>query len=99
MFILNLLISIYFLLNVAGVFAIALWSLSNAEYDKRDILFYPLLIESLSEKINKAGVVIATSFISLFLAPAITFYFITLIFVGLIYLFCKGFIKIFERKD
>ncbi len=99
MFISNLFISIYLLLNIVGIYVITICSAFNAEYDKRNILFYPLLIDSLGENLNKAGIIIATIFISLFLAPAITLYFVGLIFVGLGHLFTKGFIKIFKRKD
>jgi hypothetical protein len=97
--ILTVFLTIWGLLNVSGVFVIAISSAINAEYDKRDLLFYPLLIGTLSEKLNKAGVIIATSFISLFFAPAIIFYFTAFVFVSLIYLFCKGFEKLFRKKD
>jgi hypothetical protein len=97
--ILTVFLTIWGLLNISGLFAIAISSAMNAEYDKLDLLFYPLLIGTLSEKLNKAGVIIATAFISLFFAPAIIFYFTSLIFVGIIYLFCKGFEKLFRKKD
>jgi hypothetical protein len=99
MSILIVFLTIWGLLNISGLFAIAISSAMNAEYDKLDLLFYPLLIGTLSEKLNKAGVIIATAFISLFFAPAIIFYFTSLIFVGIIYLFCKGFEKLFRKKD
>jgi hypothetical protein len=90
---------IWGLLNVSGIFIIAISSAMNAEYDKLDLLFYPLLIGTLSEKLNKIGVIIATTFVSLFFAPAIIFYFTSLIFVGIIYLVCQGFVKLFKKKD
>ena len=97
--ILTAFLAIWGLLNVAGLFVIPINSALNAEYEKRNILFYPLLIGSLSEKLNKIGVIIATTFVSLFFAPAIIFYFTSLIFVGIIYLVCQGFIKLFKKKD
>ena len=97
--ILTVFLTIWGLLNASGVFVIAISSAINAEYNKRDLLFYPLLIGTLSEKLNKIGVIIATTFISLFFAPAIIFYFTSLIFVGIIYLACQGFVKLFKKKD
>lgn len=96
---LTVFLTIWGLINTSGVFVIAISSAMNAEYDKRDLLFYPLFIGTLSEKLNKAGVIIATSFISLFFAPAIIFYFICMSFAGLVYLLYKGFVKLFRKKD
>lgn len=82
-----------------GAIAIVANCISNSEYDKRNLLFWPLLISYLREKLNKAGTVIATIFISIFFAPAIIVYFVAGSFVGLIYLVCMGFCKLFKRKD
>lgn len=90
----------YALMNVpAAVIVITALCINESEYNKRNLLFWPLLINSLPEKLNRAGTIIATTFISIFFAPAIIVYFVVGSFVGLIYLICMGFVKLFKRKD
>ena len=67
--------------------------------EKRALLFWPLLISSLREKLNAAGTIIATVFISIFFAPAVMAYFVVGSLVGVVYLGCVGFIKLFRRKN
>jgi hypothetical protein len=88
-------------LQIPSTVVISAQCISNLEYyeDKRVLLFWPLLVWSLREKLTTAGTVIATIFISILFAPAIVVYFIIGSFVGLIYLICTGFVKLFKRKD
>ncbi len=71
----------------------------GAKHDKLNLLFWPLLVNSLCKKLNKIGTVIATLFISIFFAPAIITYYMAGGFVGLVYLGYIGFYKLFKRKD
>lgn len=97
---LEVLIMFYALMNVpvASVIVTAL-CINESEYNKCNLLFWPLLVNSLQEKLNKTGTIVATIFISIFFAPAIIVYFVVGSLVGLIYLVCKGFCKLFKRKD
>jgi hypothetical protein len=96
-------IPLYFwmLLQVPAAIVIFAQCISNIDYyiDKRVLLFWPLLTWSLQENLNVAGTIIATVFISVFFLPAIIVYFIIGSFIGLIYLICIGFVKLFKRKD
>ncbi len=75
--------------------------ISNLEYyeDRRVLLFWPLLVWSLREKLTKAGTAIATIIISVLFAPAIVAYFVVGSLGGLIYLTCTSFCELFKRKD
>lgn len=100
MIVLQILLFFWVLFNVPiGVSVIAANCITNSGYDKRNLLFWPLLINFLREKLNKAGIIIATIFISAFFAPAIISYFVVGSCVGLIYLVCNGFYKLFKRRD
>lgn len=96
-------IPLFFWIMFQGVAAvvIAVQCISNLEYyeDKRVLLFWPLLVWSLRETLSKLGTVIATLFISIFFAPAIIAYLVIGSAVGLVYLICTSFCKLFKRKD
>lgn len=87
--------------QIPAAIVITVQCISNLEYydDKRVLLFWPLLVWSLREKLTIIGTTIATIFISILFAPAIVFYFIVGSVGGLIYLICTGFCKLFKRKD
>jgi hypothetical protein len=98
--VLEALIMFYALMNIpVATIVITTLCINESEYNKLNLLFWPLLINSLREKLNKTGTIIATVFISIVFAPAIIAYFVVGSFVGLIYLACKGFYKLFKRKD
>lgn len=100
MIVLEILFLFYTLLNIpAGAIVIAVQCCENAEYGPSNFLFWPLLVSSLREKLNIPGTIIATTFISIFFAPAITLYFISGSIVGLIYLACTSFVKLFKRRN
>ena len=87
--------------QIPATVVVTVQCISNLEYyeDKRVLLFWPLLVWSLREKLTKTGTAIATIFISVLFAPAIVVYFIVGSAGGLIYLICTGFCKLFKRKD
>jgi hypothetical protein len=87
--------------QIPSAIVIVVQCISNLEYyeDKRVLLFWPLLVWSLREKLTKTGTAFATTFISVLFAPAIVVYFGIGSFVGLVYLTCTGFCKVFKRKD
>lgn len=87
--------------QIPATIVITAQCISNLEYyeDKRVLLFWPLLVQSLREKLTKTGTAFATIFISVLFAPAIVAYFVVGSFTGVIYLACTGFCKLFKRKD
>jgi hypothetical protein len=89
------------MLQVPAAIVIAVQCISSLEYyeDKRVLLFWPLLVSSLHEKLNMPGTIIATTFISVLFVPAVALYFIVGSAVGLIYLTCTGFVKLFKHQD
>lgn len=97
--IMHLLFTYWVLLNVVGTFGIIIMCFSQIEYfGKSSIFFYPLLIDSLREQLSIVGTIMATIFISGLFLPAIITYSLVCSFIGIIYLFIKGFVKLFRKK-
>jgi hypothetical protein len=89
----------WLIVNIPIAFVIFGICYSKAQIEKRYVLFYPRLIESLRDRLNIPGTIIATVVISIIIAPVILMYFIYASLAFMCYLIFLGFIKIFERKD
>lgn len=87
--------------QIPAAIVITVQCISNLEHygDKRVLLFWPLLVWSLREKLTIIGTTLATIFISILFFPAIVAYFAIGSISGLIYLTYTSFVKIFKRKD
>ena len=99
MIILQCLFYFWLLLNTVSTFIIVIVSISNADKNPYNALFFPVLVEALREELSILGTIIATTFITLFFAPALALYFIVLSVLVTVALIIKGFVLLFKRKD
>ena len=91
---------VYALLNLSCTFALVIVCFSEIEFGGvGDLLVYPRLVDALRERLNLAGTILVTGLFSVFFAPAIILYFLTLSLVALGYLIWKLFLTTFGRRD
>ena len=91
---------IYALLNLACAFALIIVCFSEIDLSGvGDLFIYPRLVDALRERLNLTGTILVTGLFSVFFAPAIILYFLTLSLVALGYLIWKLFLAVFGRRD
>lgn len=93
------LLFIWALVNIFGLMGITVASCSETDFDLYNLLFFPIFIGALREKLNKIGTVLVTVLFSLLFMPALILYFVGLCVVALGSVLVKCFIWLFRRRD
>lgn len=93
------LLVVWTLFNVVAAYIIVIGCFANSEYDELSLLFYPLLVGKLRERLNIVGTVIITCLVSIICLPAIIIYFLTFGIFLLGLAATRLFMYVFGRKD
>jgi hypothetical protein len=94
-------VMVWFLIKVISVYFILIKCGFAAENKFSNILFYPLLNDFFNDdlSLNTAGRIIAFVLFTILFLPALLFYYVVLIVLGIIALLGITFITIFTKKE